>query len=52
MNNLFVTNPIKINILSCTGNNDIYIDLMEIKDVTIIDIIYTMVKERKQEIKI
>ena len=26
MNNLFVTNPIKINILSCTGNNDIYIE--------------------------
>lgn len=35
-----------------TTNNDIYLDLMEIKDPTIIDTIYTMVKDRKIEIKI
>ena len=35
-----------------TSNNDIYLDLGEIKDPGIIDTVYNMVKERKQDIRL
>ena len=33
-------------------NNDVYVDLSEIKDTGIIDNIYNLVRQRKEEIKI